>query len=117
MQEIENLLDIIIKNNYKKEMSLLQLLNEIYKIIKIIKTSKTSEMLSEDYITYFTLYNKSSKIITLDSIYNCLSKNKIYKRNFKKRSLQRSKRSFSGNLQKVATGRFGYTGHSSRFNF
>ena len=79
MPEIQNLLDIIIKNNYKKEMSLLQLLNEIYKIINIIKTSKSNEMLSEDIITYLNLYNKSSKIITLDSIYNCLSKNKIYK--------------------------------------
>ena len=79
MQEIENLLDIIIKNNYKQGISLLQLLNNIYKIINIIKTSKTNEMLSEDIITYLNLYNKSSKIITLDIIFNCLNKNKIYK--------------------------------------
>ena len=45
MPEIENLLDIIIKNNYKQSISLLQLLNEIYKVIKIIKTSKTNDIL------------------------------------------------------------------------
>lgn len=76
MPEIENLLDIIIKNNYKQGISLLQILNEIYKIIKI---SKSNDILSEDNITYLNLYDKSTKIITLDNIYTCLSKNKTYK--------------------------------------
>ena len=79
MLEIENLLDIIIKNNYKQDISLLQLLNDIYKNINIINKSNINENLSEDNITYLNLYNKSRKIITLDNIYTCLSKNKKYK--------------------------------------
>jgi hypothetical protein len=75
LQKIFNLIDILIKDIYKPEISLLDLLNEIYIIIDIIQNNKSN---IGNYKKYQKIYNGSRKI-ELDNICSCLIKNKTYK--------------------------------------
>jgi hypothetical protein len=63
-----NLIDTLLKDLYKPDISIINLLNEIYTTINLIETTNK----------YKKFYNKSNKIL-LDDICYCLLKNRTYK--------------------------------------